>query len=548
MDLVADQIVPALAEIPPEIAGLGDRVFLSYQREATALSHEVDLLVIEKSRRIGITWAFAGDDAVTAATIRSAGGDDVLYISYSFDMAREYIDAAASFARTFMGIAAVVGETLFSDQTAPDANGVSETRQIKAFRINFASGHTIQALTSAPRSLRGKQGRVRIDEAAFVDHLPELLDAALALLIWGGQVTVMSTHFGADNEFNQLIHRIRAGEQEGRVLRITFADAVDAGLYDRVCLRKGETPTEAGQAAWVAKIRAIYGAGAAQELDVIPSKGGGAWLSYDLVERAERDGVALLRWELEDAFGTKNDEVRKATALLWCEERLAPVLAALDPRAAYGVGGDFARRGDLTDIVVLREEQDRTWSTALVIELRNMPFTEQIFILSFMLTRLRRWSAQMDAGGLGMAIVERMQQLFGELRVVAVAMREAWWLVEAPPIKSRFEDGRITVPRDRDTSADLRGLQVKGGVPFVPEKRARAKGDDSEGAKGGQRHYDFGVSLVLACAALRAGASEPFTGAASGDRPPAFPGAAEHLRVTNAGWGAAVQVDSGPDW
>ena len=44
-------------------------------------------------------------------------------------------------------------------------------KAINAFRIKFASGFEIMALSSAPRGLRGKQGVVIIDEAAFVDQL-----------------------------------------------------------------------------------------------------------------------------------------------------------------------------------------------------------------------------------------------------------------------------------------------------------------------------------------------------------------------------------------
>jgi phage FluMu gp28-like protein len=372
---------------PPILNALPrDQVFLSYQASTVALSHAVPLLVVEKSRRIGITWGFAGDDAITAATDKAGGGDDVLYIGPSLDMAREYIDAVAAFARAFMSIDATVGETMFADE---DLTRPGETRQIKAFRIDFASGFHVLALTSAPRSLRGRQGRVRIDEAAFVDNLAELLKAALALLIWGGQVTVMSTHNGVDNEFNQLIQRIRSGEQAGQVVRITFDDAVEAGLYERVCLVSGRQPTPEGKAKWVAEIRAFYGSGASEELDVIPARGGGSWLSFDEIERAEREAIPVVRWELDDAFGRKPDLVRELQARLWCEEVLAPLVEALDPRAPIGVGGDFARRVDLTDIWLLQELQDRSWTTPFLIELRNVPITEQIFILRWLFERLR---------------------------------------------------------------------------------------------------------------------------------------------------------------
>lgn len=538
---VADAILPAAAEIPPAVAALGaGRVFLPYQAEATAASHTTPLLVIEKSRRVGITWGFAGDDVVTAATARQDGGDDVLYTSYSLDMAREYIDACASFARTFMGLSADVGETIFEDQTPG-----GETRQIKAFRIDFGSGHTIQALTSAPRSLRGKQGRVRIDEAAFVDNLDELLKAALALLIWGGQVTVMSTHDGVDNPFNLLIQRIRAGEQEGVVQRITFNDALDQGLYERICLRKGDAPSAEGKVAFEAKIRGLYGAGASEELDVIPARGGGAWLTFDEVERAERADTPILRLELDDAFGRKPDVVRELQIRLWCEEHLAPLILLLDPRARLGVGGDFARRVDLSVIWPFQEQQDRSWTTPFLIEMRNVPISEQQFVLAFLFRALRWWSAQLDAGGLGLAIAERMQQIFGEQRVVLVNMRQAFWLTEAPPLKSRFQDGRVGIPRDRDVASDLRGILVKGGVPYIPDTRTRAKGEDAK--KGSTRHFDAGVAMILASAALRTGLGTPFEGHASADRTtaPADPMSSGEGGFAQA-WGSGP--GSGPRW
>ena len=540
---VGRQLIPTVPDMPPQIValGLGD-VFLPYQAEATALSHEHPLLVIEKSRRIGITWGFAGDDAVTAITNKADGGDDILYISYSFDMAREYIDAAAAFAKAFMGFTGQVGEYVFDDEN-PGRPG--ETRQIKAFRIDFASGNTIQALSSAPRSLRGKQGRVRIDEAAFVNDLAELLKAALALLIWGGQVTVMSTHNGVDHEFNQLIKRIQSGEQDGHVMKITFMDAIAAGLFERICLRKGEEPTEDGKAAFIKKIYGLYGAGASEELDVIPARGDGAWLTYDEIERAEDPSIPIVRWTFDDEFTFLSDEIRQLRTELWCRENLDPVLDALSPQSPHGIGGDFGRRHDLTCIWISEEDQRRDYKTRLLVELRRAPFTEQIFILTWIMRKIRRWSAQLDEGNFGVTIVERLQQIFGPTRVIGVNLRAAWWAVEGPPIKQRYQDGRGSIPRDRDVATDHRQIKLKNGVPSVPETRTQSKGEDA--AKGDKRHADSAIASVLSWAALRSGAAEPFEAGVAGDRPRALSDGAE-LMVIEAGWGAAVNEDQGPAW
>ena len=120
--------------------------FLPYQ--ARWVADKAQVKVCEKSRRIGLTWAQACDDVLLAATAGRAGMD-VLYISFNQDMTREYIDTCADWARKFSVVADSVDEFIFKD---------GDEREIKAFRIDFASGHKILALSSRPSNLRGKQG------------------------------------------------------------------------------------------------------------------------------------------------------------------------------------------------------------------------------------------------------------------------------------------------------------------------------------------------------------------------------------------------------
>ena len=111
-----------------------------------------------------------------------------------------------------------------------------EDKDITVYRVKFASGFEIWCLPSVARSLRSKQGRVVIDEAAFVDDLGELKKAAMAFLMWGGCVRILSTHNGDDNPFNELINEIREGKQDYSLHHTTFDDALVQGLYKRICL------------------------------------------------------------------------------------------------------------------------------------------------------------------------------------------------------------------------------------------------------------------------------------------------------------------------
>jgi len=80
--------------------------------------------------------------------------------------------------------------------TAADYTAASNMHRILADNGAPMSDKQLVISTAAGANLRGKQGRVIIDEAAFHDNLEELLKAALALLMWGGEVRIISTHNG----------------------------------------------------------------------------------------------------------------------------------------------------------------------------------------------------------------------------------------------------------------------------------------------------------------------------------------------------------------
>ena len=144
-------------------------LLMPYQVEAIQLSAENQLFVSEKSRRTGLTYAFAADAVLTAAPAQ--GGQDFFYIAYNKDMTREFIGYCAEFLQAFDQLAVEPKEFLHND---------GSDEGINAFRIDLPSGQKIVALSSKPRSLRGMQGKVLIDEAAFHDQFQDLLDAAMA--------------------------------------------------------------------------------------------------------------------------------------------------------------------------------------------------------------------------------------------------------------------------------------------------------------------------------------------------------------------------------
>lgn len=454
-----------------------DDVLLAYQKRFIRDTSRVK--VIEKARRIGITWAEAADDVLLAA---SGKGMDVFYIGYNRDMAQEFIRDAGWWARKFQAAASPAEETLYED----------DAKDIRSFRIRFLNGKRITALSGRPANLRGKQGKVVIDEAAFHDDLPELLKAAIALLMWGGRVSIISTHNGAENPFNLLVNDIRSGKTPYSLHRVTLDDALNDGLFGRICLSSGVTPSRKGREKWRMELFERYGDAADEELMCIPAKSGGIYLSRALVESVMSPDFPVIRLALGDDFLGRDEEIRKKIIRRWCDENLSSHLDAIEHLPFY-FGEDFGRTGDLTVIFPLLENPDLTLFTPFIIELRNIPFRHQEEILFYLLDRVPNLvKGAMDARGNGQYLAEVSCTRYGEKRIERVMLSESWYRENMPRYKSCFEEKRITLPKDGDILDDHLSLKMQNGIAKVPEG-LRKKGRD-----GKPRHGDSAIAGALA--------------------------------------------------
>jgi phage FluMu gp28-like protein len=460
-------------------------ILLPYQQKWIADKSSVK--VIEKSRRIGISWAEAADSVLSAA---AASGINTWYCGYNQEMALEFINDCAFWARAYQLAASAMEEIVLKD----------EERDILAYRIKFASGYRVTALSSRPSNLRGKQGRIVIDEAAFHEDLGELLKAAIALMMWGGQIAIISTHNGVDNPFNQLIGEIRAGRKTYSLHRVTLLDALEQGLYQRICLKLGQEWNAQAQAKWVQELIAFYGQDAEEELQCIPSKSNKVYLPSTLVERCMSEKSVVLRLSLPDSFVLQDESTRRRTIDNWIDAHLNPYLHAIPAGQKVFYGMDFARSGDLSAIAVLIEEANLHRRCPFAIELRNTPFTEQQQILFALVDRLRRYGSfrggAHDARGSGQMLAELASDRYGANRIQLVMATDAWYLENFPKYKAALEDQTITLPLDSDILDDHRAVRIENGIPKIPAS-ARYRGSD-----GGYRHGDSAIALVLALYAV----------------------------------------------
>lgn len=493
----ADIVAPLTVDVPAAPANDdGLPILLGYQGRWVA--DRADVKVAEKSRRIGLTWAEAFDCVTIAAAEKSAGGMNCFYIGYNFEMAREFIAASAMWAKH---LHQAVAEAASGEFVFRESGRDGETREIKAFRITFASGFSIIALPSRPRSLRGMQGVVILDEAAFHDDLPGMIKAAMALLMWGGKVRIISTHFGTANAFNELVQDIRGGRKPYKLHTITLDNALADGLYRRICTARGIAWSEAGQREWRDALIANYSPNDQEELFCIPSEGGGAYFTLAALELAARDGIPVVRWRCEDAFARLPDEQRRKAAILWSRVELALALRRLSTEDPCAIGVDFARSGDLTVMWLFQTDRANRRRTGLVVELRNVPFTEQETVGAELVKGAPRFQAmKLDATGNGAYLAERMQQRFGVSRVEAVKLSADWYIDNFPRLKAAIDDRTADLPNDRDILSDFRLVMLVNGVPRVPEGQRNPE----RGEKKGQRHGDSAIAAVLAYAASRA--------------------------------------------
>lgn len=429
-------------------------VLLPYQKKW--VSDTASVKFYEKSRRIGVTWAEALDNVLTACSNK---GMDVWYIGYNKDMAKEYIDTCADWAKKLnQAVSNIYDNEL-----------VDEDKKILSYSITFHSGFKITALSGRPSNLRGKQGKAVIDEAAFHDDLKETMKAALAFLIWGGKVAVISTHFGEDNIFNEYIEDIRKGRLNYSLHRTTFDDAINDGLYERV---REITKMKTAKDEWIASIYADYGESSDEELRCIPSKSGGAYFTSFLVESCMQADIPIVRFNPpSEDFASWNEARRSSYVSDFLDDNISELLKNLNINNRHFIGEDFARSSDLSVFWILSENKDLTLSTPFIVELRNAPHKVQEQIAHYIIDRLPRFNGGgFDARGNGEYLAESCTERYGEDLIISVKASESFYLNAFPKLKAALEDKTITLPKSADILADFRSVKVVKGVPKIVER------------------------------------------------------------------------------
>lgn len=449
----------------------------------------------KKSRRIGFSWGcLAAEGALEAA--RERGGMNQFYMGYNLGMAAENIGDAIKFAQIYGAVVSNISvhkerETMKAFD--PELGVLGERKQdVTRYKITFKSGHVYEALSSAPWNWRGRQGHARIDEAGFHRHLMEVIKGAMAFLMWGGRVDVVSSMNGEENDFNLLCRDIEAGKLPTWSMHtIDFDQALLDGLYKRICLVRGIGWTPEIEAAFRADTFAAYPdqADANEELLCIPKKGSGVYMPRFLIEACQDKRIPTVRLNKDAAYVMNPDRIDETRQ--WCKDNLQPIIDNMDPKKPSYYGQDFGRTGDLSSIPFGQEESKNNLKMTAVVELRNVPFDCQVVIRDFILDNIPHFRhASFDARGNGQQHAESAMQKYGQARVTCLMATTQFYAEWFPKYKSAYEGRYITVAGGEDFVTDHRRVVLVKGVPTMDPGR-------DKGSDGGYRHGDSAVGGLM---------------------------------------------------
>lgn len=402
------------------------KYFLPYQ--AAVIEDASNLIVIEKSRQIGMSYAVA----YKAVRLVSQKGNrlDVWVSSRDDAQARLFLDDCKGWARLLNLAANDLGEMLFDKEN-----------DFSAYVLEFASGLRIYSLSSNPNALAGKRGHVVLDEFALHQDQRLLYRVAKPVTTWGGQLIIISTHRGMASVFNEIIRDIKEkGNPMGWSLHtITLQSAVEQGLVERINAKTGRTETND---AYLKRIRAecLDVEQWQQEYCCRPSDDATAFITYELITACEAD----------------------------CMKDIGYLRACANP---LYLGMDVGRKKDLTVIDVGEKIGDVLWDRVRI-ELQNKSFSEQREVLWDLLRLPQLKRACLDATGLGMQLAEEARAQFG-WKVEPITFTGPVKEELAFALRAAFEDKTLRIARDPNLHADLRGIRKQtttaGNIRFTGE-------------------------------------------------------------------------------
>ncbi len=413
-----------------------EKYFLPYQ--AAWIKDTSRLKLMEKSRQVGISFADAYDSVIKAA---EAGARlDVWVSSRDEAQARLYVEDCKKWAALLQLAARDLGDTV-----------LDEDGRAPACVLQFPTGRRIYSLSSNPNALAGKRGHVKLDEFALHADQKLLYRVAKPVTTWGGQLSLISTHRGAQTVFNRLIQEIKeGGNPMGWSLHsVPVQKAVEQGLVEKINRKTGGAET---REQFLERLRAecLDEEQWLQEYCCVAADDSRVFITHEMITRCEDAELRLISFE----------ELAAQTGAPSSTEKLQLYL-----------GVDVARKRDLCVFDLGQKIGDVVWDR-LRIELHDRPFSE-IEAELYRLLKLREVKrACIDASGPGAQLAERAVERF-EWKVEPVVFTAAVKEDLAFGLRADFEERNLRLVPDERLRADLRALKKlvtsSGNIRFEGE-------------------------------------------------------------------------------
>lgn len=384
-------------------------------------------IVLEKSRRIGGTWAVA----IAAVQYCLRTGNNCWFSSSDEKNGREFILYVRQCSEV---INAIIGDIFINLKDATTES------------VTLPNGARISSLSSNPRALRGKDGLIVLDEVALHEQQEELFRAAQGCIIQKGKLVLLSTHDGPATLFYEKCQQAERGEKDWSHHRITLIDAVNEG----------------------------YALKFAKQLHHLqdPEK-----INAAFIESVRRGAVS------EDAFGQEfMCKPLSLSALLSAEEydrvALWDVPDTLDPNKVYNdlfIGIDVGRSHDLTVLWAAEQyenpkasgEHDQyDYKTVCVRSIHNEPIPVQHQILAPLVGHPSVQKCLVDMGSVGRSLSDSLADAFGHVEPYSFTQSRKAELCER--VKGFVQYQRISLPkgdqRCREDMLSMRRLASKTGT------------------------------------------------------------------------------------
>lgn len=424
------------------------KYFMPYQ--ANYINDKRRFKIVEKSRRIGMTYAESFDNTADAALGKV---QKVWFSSADLTASEEFIDYVAYWARVLDVAAKDMGEVV-----------VDSDNDVLAHRVTFTNGSEINAISSNPSKFRSKGGRIILDEFAHHKNQEKLLAAAKPSTMWGSELRIISTHNGEESVFNQLIKEVNKGNEGSmknwKLHKTTIDEAIKQGLVDKII---GHKASENEIAEFLEDAFSGMTQEAIQEEFYCIPRGNSSnhLLSYELINAVQRENI--LYGLLESAEG-----------MLF-------------------VGYDIARRRDLSVIWII-EQLGEIYYTRQVIVLKNMKFRDQKKILYEILNHPKVRRCCIDETGIGMNLAEDAETDFGKYKVEPIYFTGKVKEEMANHTFVCVENQKVLIPLDKTIRDDL--YSVKSVITTAGNVRYEAEHTE-------EGHADRFWSLSLALHAAK---------------------------------------------